>query len=104
MNKQDEKKRNSAMTMIAQGQSIAGKVMVIGQGLMPGKTEVNPYRILDGAPVYYSGHNNFELEYDFESKKKLTKCLTVIRIVIIIIIFQNWNCFATFKIKRKKNA
>lgn len=73
MNKQDEKKRNSAMTMIAQGQSIAGKVMVIGQGMMPGKTEVDPYRILDDVPVYYSGHNIFELEYDFENKIKLTK-------------------------------
>ncbi len=62
MNKTDQKKRTRAITLIAQGQTIGGSVLVIGQGMKPLKTEQTPYRILNGVPIFYIGNNAFELE------------------------------------------
>ena len=50
------------MTLIAQGQSIAGKLLQIGGGMVSTKSETTPYRILDGSAVYYSGYNIFDLQ------------------------------------------
>jgi len=55
------KKRENAtgMNRIAQAQSIGGQVGIIGQGMVPSNDEAgfDPYRILDDAPVFFSGYN-----------------------------------------------
>ena len=62
MNKEKNKKTNKALTLIAQGQAIGGKVLVFGEGMKSLKAEQSPYRVLDGVPVFYSGNNAFEFE------------------------------------------
>lgn len=62
MNKKAQKNVSRAMTLIAQGQTIGGKALVVGQGMKSLRTEETPYRILDGLPVFYSGNNILEFE------------------------------------------
>jgi hypothetical protein len=60
MDKNEHKKTVRAITLMAQGQALGGKILVVGEGMKPNKTEQAPYRILDGLPVFYSGNNVFE--------------------------------------------
>ena len=62
MNNNEHRKKVKAMTMIAQGQSIGGKMIVLGQGMQPTKQESSPYKIIENMPVYFSGHNILSFE------------------------------------------
>jgi hypothetical protein len=69
------KSDNNAITLtkIAQGQSLAGKSLVIGQGLSRRETLNEPYRILDQVPVFYVGANEFDLPLPENPKGRLHK-------------------------------
>lgn len=71
MEDREQRKKVNALTVIAQGQSIGGKVISIGEGMVSLKSENFPYRILDDAPVYYSGNNEFNM-YDISFRRDKT--------------------------------
>jgi hypothetical protein len=70
MDKTEQKNQTNFMNRIAQAQSIEGKILKIGKGMQPTKTEENAYRILNGSPVYFSGVNSYNLpQLKFEIKR-----------------------------------
>ncbi len=66
-------KRTTIITKIAQGESIGGKNLVIGEGMKSMKTEQAPYRQLNGSSVYYSGNNRLEFEEPEFQRNKVHK-------------------------------
>ena len=69
MNNHEKKMRASQMALMAQDQSIAGKVMRIGSGMEPGTLQAEPFRIIENAPIYYCGANEIYFGYDHEKRK-----------------------------------
>ena len=64
--------KNNNIALIAQGQAISGKGLVYQEGMKPYRLETDPFRIIDNKPVFYSGANKFDLDFDF-NKKRLHK-------------------------------
>ena len=61
MNKKELKKRNNSITAIAQGQSLGGNLLLMGDGMVASRITQAPFRVLDGCQVYHSGYNTYDL-------------------------------------------
>lgn len=61
MEKRELKKRINAIASIAQGQTLGGKLLIPGEGMVASKIDKEPFRILDGCPVYHSENNTYDL-------------------------------------------
>ncbi len=69
----EEKHRASGITQIAQAQAICCKTLKVGHGFEPFASREAPYRIIDNVPVYHCGYNLWNLSYNYETDRKLTK-------------------------------
>jgi hypothetical protein len=70
MKKEDARERARAINKIAQVQTLSGRLLVIGEGMVASNIVQSPYRIFDNCPVYHSCVNEFDLsELEFERRK-----------------------------------
>jgi hypothetical protein len=72
MKKNEAKIRAMQMSYIAQAQSIARKILVMGQGPQPSHELNRAFRQINGVPVFHCGFNmpDFEIDSDARNKRR----------------------------------
>ncbi len=72
MKKNEVKIRAMKMSYIAQAQSIARKMLVLGQGPKPAQELAGAFRQIDGIPVFHCGFNvpDFEIDTAVRNKRR----------------------------------